>query len=507
MKLFEVLKKPFLKNNNVINPSIPINKIQTDLTNNDYLNITGYYDSNNDFLNNQINSNIDRVTNQANKINLYRNVATNPDVADAIDEVVNEVSYALDLKNIIDCSSNSENTKLDKVISDEFKKIYRVMNLENTFWSLFRQTYIDGQVNIHITYNKNGSIKSLKVLDPRYLYYDKHEDVFKYLEEAAHFNLFPSTYGIEYEKIETIDDKKFAIFNRDEVVHWNFGLFDNTGLVLSYLDKAIKTSNQLKTLEDLLIPLRFSRSVSRRVFNIDIADMPNSKAESFMRKVQDQFKYKKYYNAETGEVSNQQHIVSMVEDYWFANRSGSRGTQVETLDETGNLGEIADILYFQKKLYKALGVPTNRLNSDESNFNYEDTQTLREEYKFYQFINRLRRDFCGLLYELLRRSLVSQKILKESEFEIHKNNIDIYFSTENPFLEEMKLKNFLRKTEAYSSVREFSGNIYSVNKVFSEIFKWNKEEIEENLKEIEEESKNPLYKNFYKKDEEEKSDW
>ena len=196
----------------------------------------------------------------------------------------------------------------------------------------------------------------------------------------------------------------------------------------------------LQTLEEMLIPMRFSRSVSRRVFNIDVANMNAKKAEEFIKKLQDRFKYKKFYDVKSGTISNQQHIASLTEDYWFPNRNGTKGTTVDTIDETGNLGETGDLDYFRKKLYGALKVPTNRLlgSEDRAEFDFTSTNISREEVKFFNFITRKRSQFSELLIELLKRQMISTKVITEEEFNKISKNLKVVWRAENKFFERMQ---------------------------------------------------------------------
>ena len=224
-----------------------------------------------------------------------------------------------------------------------------------------------------------------------------------------------------------------------------------------------------------------------------------------MRKIQEQFKYKKFYNSDTGEVTNQQHITSLIEDYWFGNRSGAKGTQVELLDERGALGEMDDILYFYKKLYKSLKIPSNRISINQEadqTFDYESTQTSREDVKFYSFIDRLRDVYSNVFIDLLKREMVYSGIVKESEFNKLKENIEIFYPGQNMFVERMKLNNFMKRLESFSQARDFGANILPVKTLYEEIFKMDEKEINKTLEEINKERKNPLMKTFYPSEEE-----
>ena len=201
---------------------------------------------------------------------------------------------------------------------------------------------------------------SLKILDPIYLYYDYSKNKWIYHKEKDNNNFYNMN-----NRPSILDQNIYDTeFSREEVVRIDSGIYEDK-IILSDLYPAVKTANMLQTLEEMLIPMRFSRSVSRRVFNIDVANMNAKKAEEFIKKLQDRFKYKKFYDVKSGTISNQQHIASLTEDYWFPNRNGTKGTTVDTIDETGNLGETGDLDYFRKKLYGALKVPTNRLLGSE----------------------------------------------------------------------------------------------------------------------------------------------
>ena len=456
MFLLEKLKKTFLKQPSQQPLNVSPNKIQSDLTNtDDYLVYRSFFDSEYNNLTGALNS--AQVYKQAEKIDLYRKIAEYPEVSDAIDEIVDEICYTQDLEEFLKIECDTDNKQLDNAIVESFEEILKLMNIDKNIYDLIRQIYIDGQGNILCEYHE-GKLVNLKYIDPKYLTFDF------------------------------------------EVVHIDFGKIDNKeGLILSYLERAIKPANMLKTLEDLLIPLRFSRSISRRVFNVDVSDLPTSKAEMAMKKIQEQFKYKKFLNTETGEVTNQQHITGMVEDYWFANRNGQKGTSVDTIDETGNLGELGDIMYFYKKLYRSLGIPTNRISTsdEDKNFDYDSSQITKEDFKFYLFINRLRKIYIDMFVNILKRHVITKGIMSEDEFNQYQDKIKIFFVGENYYLERMKLANFEKRLNIYSSARDYSGTLFSVEYLYKNIFKFDDDEIKEMMTEIQKEKKNPLFKHLY----------
>lgn len=426
---------------------------------------------------------------QKQRISKYRQLSMTPDITDAIDEIVNEIVFSYDDRSPLKININEENEAIVKAITEKFNRILKLANIKRNAFNIIRSGYVDGQLVMHCAYDKKNpknGIQSLKLIDPCMLYLEGNE--YKYMSEdkiRSNFN--------------TDDTKTYSI---EEIVREDFGLYDGK-IILGYLEYAIKPANILKTLEDLLIPLRFSRSISRRVFNVDIGDLPSKRGEAVMKEHQSKFKYKKFYNNETGEVTNQQHITSMVEDYWFSNRSGGKGTSVDVLDESGNLGELGDILYFSKKLYRALKIPSNRIPSNEegdSDFGYDETRVSKEDLKFFMFVSRLRQVYSNFFKEILKRECISTGILSESEWDEKEELINITFAQENKFIEKMKLDNFTSKLDIYSTAQEYQGKLFSVETILSDVFRMSKDEIEDEFKKIQKESKDPLYKTFYEED-------
>lgn len=497
-KLYESVKQFLSIETKELSSKVEPDNINTDLTSDQTYYVGSFFDGN---IDNEL-TYTDRenlLKQQSHKIQLYRKVSMEADVSDAIDTIVNEIIFSYDDKQPIQLTVNEENDALKDALNKSFKKIIKLMKIRRTLSIIVKSGYIDGQLISHLAYDKDNTIngiQSIKLLDPCMFYYDQDIKKYKYSEsknlERSHFR-----------RSSAIDQENYQ-YSIEEIVREDFGLYNNY-LILGYLEYAIKPANVLQTLEDLLVPMRFSRSVSRRVFNVDIGNLPNKRGMAVFRGIQQKFKYKKFYNNETGEITNQQHITSMVEDYWFANRSGGKGTTVETLDETGNLGELDDIIYYSKKLYRALKIPSSRspYNEESSVFDYDSSQVTQSDIDFYMFISRLRIMFTSFIKEILKREIISTKIMSEKEWESKEELIEIRFANENAFIEKMKTSQFMANLEIFATTKEYQGQLFSVNTILKDVFRYSDDDIDEELLKIKNEEKDPKYANFYKNDDDE----
>lgn len=428
------------------------------------------------------------------KIDQYRMIQARPEVQEGIHEIVNEIIYTVSNESPLKVQTDLDNKKLQEAISDCFDKISGLMRLDLKLFNIVKQGYVDGQIVIHGAYGKNQKegIQKITMLDPKGLFKDIEDGNFKYEDVDEH-----RRHGVR------MLDKNQTYFSPEEIVRVDFGLRENN-LILSYLEQVIKVSNMLQSLEDMLIPMRFSRSISRRVFNVDIGDLPPKRGQQVMNEYQKKFKYKKFYNTVTGEISNQQHITSMVEDYWFQNRSGGKGTEVDVLDESGNLGELDDILYFNKKLYKALGVPVSRQgklgDSYDSEMDFGQTSFTREDIQFYLFISRIRKVYEELFKEILKREVISTGVMSIKEWQENEAYIKIVFSSELIYLDKIKMHLFTEKINGFRDQMDYMGKIFSQKTQIKNIFNMNEEEIIEEMQEIQKEQKDELFKHLYDTD-------
>ena len=427
------------------------------------------------------------VLRQMMKIKNYRSCAMQPEVSNAIDIITNEIIFAYEgfpLK----LNVSIDNEALVDAMQKAFDKIVRLGNFDKNLFEVVKKGYIDGQLVIHCQYDKSTKkgIQKLRLIEPCGLYYDYMEKIWKYIENSPN--------AIYFNQLEN------ETYSQEEIVRMDFGLYEDNWLCLSYLEYSLKLANMLKSLEDMLIPLRFSRSVSRRVFNVDVGKLPPKRAEEYMHKIQEKFKYKKFYNNETGEISNQQHITSMVEDYWFSNRGGDKGVEVETIDESENLGEITDILYLNRKLYRSLHIPMSHLNIDteaEHGFRIDATETTQEDLQFMCFISRLRKVYSQLFKDLLKREVVSTGVMKEEEWNRYNHEITVDFTNENLFIEKMKVQLLNDKIEAWSSIKEIGGTVMPFKELMKRTFGLTENQVQDYLDGIEEEKKSGKFNIFY----------
>jgi hypothetical protein len=442
-------------------------------------------------------------------IETFRDIVTHPDVSAAVSEIMNEIVFTTGNESLVKINFSdakmTEGTK--KMITDAFEEMSRLLRFDSNAYNLISQWFIDGQLNIQTIYDNSDlskGIVKLNILSPLDLYFDKANNEWLYMiEETDQFTGFVS------------QSKSKIRFKIDEVFKIDSGIYiepsfkknrmGSEKLILSELYTAIKPANQLKTVEDMLIPMRFSRSISRRVFNVDVGDLNPQRAEQALEKIKQNFKYKKFYDIEKGTISNQNHVTTLVEDYWFPNRSGGRGTTVETLDETGNLGELGDVMYFKKKLYTALKIPMSRINNEiegnSAEFDFSSTSVQRDEVKFFAYTQRLRRKFLSLFEELMYRHLLSQGKVTNQEWNEIYDSFTLYFSKENTFIQNLESEMFNKKIEAYNNVSDLIGKVFPVEFTFKNILKLSDEDIKAMGEQIEKEKKDPRYAAFYKTDE------
>lgn len=440
------------------------------------------------------------LKNQSDLISEYRRVSRLPEVSDAVDEITNEAIFEPNSTEVVTLGFDegiSDNLKNQCI--DQFYTVTKLLNLTYNADMLFRRWYIDGRLALNLVYDNSNirkGIQKINLMSPFGLYFDDVENLWKYNENFAEYN---DTFSNNVSSTNSIDGSDIRAYQTLEIAYVDSGIYERD-VILSNLHSIIKISNQLQTLEDLLIPLRFSRSISRRVFNIDVGDLPFSKGLQAVKKIRDNFKYKKYYDVANGRISNSSTVASIVEDYFLPKRSEGKGSNIDVLEETGNLGEMGDIEYFQKKLLKSLKVPMNRAGSEGGGgtFDFTGTQIENEEKKFFAFIHRLRNRFGLMLKDILKYQLISTNTMNEYEWKHYESKIHIKWVKKSNYLERQHIELFRNKMDLYGQVSEHIGQLYSKNWLLKNILGFSDQEILEMEESIETEAEKEAEKEINK---------
>jgi hypothetical protein len=433
--------------------------------------------------------------NEADLVRRYREMSLHPECDSAIEDVVNEaiVSDLNDSPIQIELTNLPASDKLKDIIRKEFKYIKEVMDFDKKAHEIFRNWYIDGRIYYHKVVdvkNPHEGLKEVRYIDPLKIRYIRQlkktqentlskqvKSVLRRNEvedftnpEVEEYYLYDSSVG--YSAVESslhgsmTSASKAVKLSKDSVVYVTSGLVDrNRKTVLSYLHKAIKAVNQLRMIEDSLVIYRLSRAPERRLFYIDVGNLPKIKAEQYMRDVMNRYRNKLVYNADTGEIKDDRKYMAMLEDYWLPRREGGRGTEVTTLPGGQNLGELADIEYFQKKLYKSLGVPSTRLDSG-GGFNLgRSSEILRDELKFTRFVGRLRKRFAQIFTDILKTQLILKNIVTPEDWDLLSDHIQFNFLYDNHFSELKKNEILNDKLGVVAAMEPYVGKYFSVQYV------------------------------------------
>ena len=445
-------------------------------------------------------------------IKRYREMALHPECDGAIEDVVNEaiVSDLYDSPIEIELSNLNASDKLKKIIREEFKYIKEILDFDKKSHEIFRNWYVDGRLYylkvIDIKKPQEG-IKELRYIDPmkmRYIRQEKRKNNKDYIDikagaddskilspELEEYFMYTATPNFPSGMLSGGTGQKGAVkIAKDSITYCSSGLVDrNKGTVLSYLHKAIKALNQLRMIEDSLVIYRLSRAPERRIFYIDVGNLPKVKAEQYLKEVMSRYRNKLVYDANTGEVRDDRKFMSMMEDFWLPRREGGRGTEITTLPGGQNLGELADIEYFQKKLYRALGVPESRIASD-GGFNLgRSSEILRDELKFSKFVGRLRKRFANMFNDMLRTQLILKNIVTPEDWEQISDHVQYDFLYDNQFAELKESELMNDRLATLSTIEPYIGKYYSTEYVRKKILRQTDSEIVEIDEQIEDEIK------------------
>ena len=422
-------------------------------------------------------------------IRRYRDIAQQPECDSAIEDIVNEAISFDEVSQSVSISLDRlpYPDKIKRAIRKEFDEILTLLEFEEKGSDIFRRWYVDGRIFYHKVIDKKNprqGITALKYVDPtkikkvREVNKEKDPktgvDVVKNVIEYYVYNekgLAHAGYGGTGQGI------KIA---KDAVTYCPSGVIDqNGGKVLSYLHKAIKPVNQLRMIEDALVIYRISRAPERRIFYIDVGNLPKIKAEQYLKDVMNRYRNKLVYDASTGEIRDDRNHMSMLEDFWLPRREGGRGTEITTLPGGSNLGEIDDIVYFQRKLYRSLNVPISRLEA-ENNFSLgRATEITRDELKFTKFIQKLRKKFVVLFTDILKTQLLLKGVIASEDWDNMKEHIQYDFLKDGHFA-ELKDAELLRdRIDALDQIQSYIGTFFSKEYVLKRVLRMTDSEVQE----------------------------
>ena len=434
------------------------------------------------------------VRSEAEMVTKYRQMALNPECDSAVDEIVNE-SISYDEDNIVDVNLDDINLydNIKKIIRQEFKNCLNILEFNKYSYDIYRRWYIDGRLYYHVIIDKtkpNEGIKELRYIDPRKI--RKVREVQK-TPTKTNNNAYDAFVAKTMKEYYIYNDRGFNFNDKvvgpattglkvspDSIIHTVSGLTDTNGsMVLSYLHKAIKPLNQLSTLEDATVIYRISRAPERRIWYIDVGNLPKMKAEQYVREIMVKHKNRLIYDAASGEVRDDRKFMTMLEDYWLPRREGGRGTEVTTLPGGQNLGEMEDVLYFQKKFLQALNVPVDRLAPETAFSVGRATQITRDEVKFGKFIIRLRSRFSHLFLTLLEKQLILKGILTVDEWNSLSPLIKFRFAKDNYFTELKNAEIIQNRLSVADSFQNYAGKYYSHYYIRKNVLRQSEEDIKE----------------------------
>ena len=438
-------------------------------------------------------------------IKRYREMALHPEVDNAIEDVVNEaiVSDTNDSPVEIDLENLNASDAIKTIIRKEFKHIKDLLDFDTKSHEIFRNWYIDGRLYYNKVIdleNPQEGLQELRYIDPLKMRYVRKE---KKKDERA--DLFRQTNVHESQKVYFPEIEEYFMYTpkpqyptniaapgggtamkgvkmaKDAITYCTSGLVDrNKGVGLSYLHKAIKSLNQLRMIEDSLVIYRLSRAPERRIFYIDVGNLPKVKAEQYLRDVMMRYRNKLVYDSNSGEIRDDKKMMSMLEDFWLPRREGGRGTEITTLPGGQNLGELADIEYFQSKLYRSLGVPESRIAGSGDGFNLgRSSEILRDELKFSKFVGRLRKRFSNIFLDMLKSQLLLKNVVTPQDWEVMSEHIQFDFIYDNHFA-ELKDKELMEgRLGLLGMIEPYVGRYYSTEYVRRQVLRQRDAEIAE----------------------------
>ena len=426
------------------------------------------------------------IRNEAELIRRYREVSLVPECDSAIEDIINEciTSDSSDRIVSLDLRDVKLSDGIKKKIQDEFAYILSLMKFNQNSHEIFRKWYVDGRIYLHKVVNSSrekAGIVDLRIIDPlkikkvRNVEKEKDKKGIEKITKIEEYFIFNDK---GFDKTGSAGEGATLKIAPEAVTYTTSGLLDYTkNVVIGYLHKALKTANQLSMMEDALVIYRISRAPERRIFYIDVGNLPKAKAEQYLADVMNKYRNKLVYNAQTGEIKDDRKHMSMMEDFWLPRREGGRGTEISTLPGGQNLSEIEDIEYFKKKLYQSLNVPRSRMEADNGFNMGRASEISRDELKFNKFTNRLQKKFARVFVDVLKTQLVLKEIVSAEEFDAIKDFIQFDYATDNHFTELKDAEIMRERLDTLSQAQEYIGKYFSHEYVRKYILRQTEDEI------------------------------
>src|SRR6056300_1783097 len=440
--------------------------------------------------------------NEAELVTKYRNMVQQPEIQRALEDIVNEAVVSSAEEKIVECVTDDidQPDTIKKRIREEFDEVLKLLDFSNIGYDVFQRWYVDGRLYYHAIIDESkvrDGIKELRYVDPRKI--RKIKEVSKKTEKNVTTQVTKAEYYLYNDKgFNTANSAVTGAIDggtrglkiaKDSVIHCTSGILNETNsIVLSHLHKAIKPLNQLRMLEDAAVIYRISRAPERRIFYIDVGNLPKMKAEQYLRDMMTKYKNKLVYDAQTGEIRDDRRYQTMLEDYWLPRREGGRGTEITTLPAGQNLGELADVEYFQKKVYQALNVPVSRLEAENGFSLGRASEITRDEVKFSKFIRRLRARFSMLFDKVLEKQLILKGIISPEDWKTIQYGIRYDFMTDSHFQELKEAEVIQNRLQLLRDIDDYTGKYFSTKWVRANILQMTESDMDAMDKEIQAET-------------------
>ncbi len=419
----------------------------------------------------------------------YRGNAMHPEVDAAIEDIVNESITSSNKEQTLDLNMDQIDapTRVKKLIKEEFDNIYGMLNFKELGHDIFRRWYVDGRLFHHLVLNESNpkdGIQEIRPIDAakmRKVKKVKHKKDpvtgAKIVEKTEEFYIYQEKPGSSTSGVK---------MTNDSVSYVTSGLLsEDRKKIVSHIHKALKPINQLRMMEDAVVIYRLARAPERRMFYIDVGNLPRGKAEAYMKDIMARYRNKLVYDAKTGEIRDDRKHQSLLEDFWLPRREGGRGTEISTLPGGENLGQIDDIVYFQKRMYRSLNVPISRLDVESvSGILGRSTEINRDELKFQKFVDRLRSRFSHLFYGILKTQLIMKGIITEEDWDNWKNDITVDYQKDNHFTELRDAEMLRERLETLDRVSNYVGEYFSKEYIQKNVLHLSDEDIEQMNKQM-----------------------